>query len=174
MNLRSQLSQRIGMYDIMEILHQVRQDNSKRQELYDLLLLDDEDVVSYQAAWVFTHFSSKENKWLCAKQDELIDKVLVCKHGGKRRIILNLLSKQTFPNPPRVDFLDFCLERMLSVEELPGVKTLCMKLAYELCRPIPELTQELKLTLELMENDLPPSIRAVRKNTLKAIQKKQE
>ena len=85
--------------------------------------------------------------------------------------MLNLLYRQPFPNPPRVDFLDFCLERMMSSEELPGVKSLCMKIAYELCHPIPELMQELKTMLVMMEGDLVPSIRAVRKNILKAMQK---
>lgn len=101
----------------------------------------------------------------------MIDEVLVCKHGGKRRVMLNLLYRQPFPNPPRVDFLDFCLERMMSGEELPGVQSLCMKIAYELCRPIPELMQELKTMLAMLEGDLVPSIQAVRKNILKAMQK---
>lgn len=65
----------------------------------------------------------------------------------------------------------FCLERMLSVKELPGVQSLCIKIAYELCRTIPELTQELKTTLEMMEGELCPAIMSVRKNILKAIPK---
>ncbi|MFV0467414.1 MAG: hypothetical protein ACK5MK_00640, partial [Dysgonomonas sp.] len=135
------------------------------------LVIGEDEIIGYHAAWIFTHFSSQDNEWLYNKQDQLIDEVLVCKHGGKRRVILNLLYRQPFPNPPRVDFLDFCLERMMSSEELSGVKSLCMKIAYELCRPIPELVQELKTMLVMMEGDLVPSIRAVRKNILKAIQK---
>lgn len=46
-----------------------------------------------------------------------------------------------------------------------------MKIAYELCRTIPELTQELKTILEMMEGELCPAIRSVRKNILKAIPK---
>jgi len=38
-----------------------------------------------------------------------------------------------------------------------------MKLAYKLCRTHPELLEELKLNLEIMEPDLlPPSLRSVR------------
>ena len=72
-------------------------------------------------------------------------------------------------NPPRVDFLDFCLEKMMSCQELPGVRSLCMKLAYELCLSIPELMQELKMALTIMEVDTLPSMRTVRKNVLKAM-----
>ena len=170
MDFKARLSQRIGMDDINEIIRLTHDSDTRKQELYDLVIGDDE-IIGYHAAWIFTHFSSQDNEWLYKKQDELIDNILVCKHGGKRRVILNLLYRQPFPNSPRVDFLDFCLGRMMSSEELPGVKSLCMKIAYELCRPIPELIQELKTMLAMMEGDLAPSIRAVRKNILKAMQK---
>lgn len=170
MNFRAKLSERIGMDDINEILALTHQSDSLKQELYNLVV-EDEDSIGYYAAWILTHFSLEDNKWLYGKQDELIDEVLVCKHGGKRRVILNLLHKQPLANPPRVDFLDFCLERMISKQELPGVQSLCMKIAYELCRPIPELMHELKTTLEMMESDLSPAIRASQKNILKAMKK---
>jgi len=158
------------MNDINEILCLTMQNNERKQELYDLLS-DDEEAIGYQAAWVFTHFSRQDNEWMYDKQDELIDEAMVSDHGGKRRLLLNLIYKQPLTNPLRVDFLDFCLERMLSVKELPGVQSVCMKIAYELCRPIPELIQELKVTLEMMERDLCPAIRTVRMNILKAIPK---
>lgn len=170
MDFKARLSQRIGMDDVNEILRLTHDSDSRKQELYDLVIGEDE-TIGYHATWIFTHFSSQDNEWLYNKQDQVIDNVLVCKHGGKRRVMLNLLYRQPFPNPPRVDFLDFCLEQMMSGEELPGVKSLCMKIAYELCRPIPELVQELKTMLAMMEGDLVPSIRAVRKNILKAMQK---
>ncbi|MBS5797590.1 MAG: hypothetical protein KH100_09760 [Dysgonomonas mossii] len=170
MNFKARLSQRIGMDDINEILRLTHDSDSRKQELYNLVIGEDE-IIGYHAAWIFTHFTSQDNEWLYNKQDQLIDEVLACKHGGKRRVILNLLYRQLFPNPPRVDFLDFCLERMMSSEELPGVKSLCMKIAYELCRPIPELIQELKTMLEMMDGDLSPAIYSVRKNILKAMQK---
>ena len=170
MDFKAILSGRIGMNDIREMLHLTHGSDSRKQELYDLVLGHD-DSVGYQAAWIFTHFSSEDNQWLYNKQDELIDVVLACKHPGKRRLILNLLYQQPVQDPPRVDFLDFCLDRMVSAQELPGVKTLCIKLAYELCRPIPELTAELKTMLEIMQVDSIPSIRTVRKNVLKAMLK---
>lgn len=170
MDFKAELSGRIGMDDIHEILRLTQQSDKRKQELYDLVIGEDEKI-GYHAAWIFTHFSTEGNKWLYKKQDELIDEVMRCGHGGKRRVVLNLLYKQPLADPPRVDFLDFCLERMLSSQELPGVQSLCMKIAYELCRTIPELTQELKTTLEMMEGELCPAIRSVRKNILKAMQK---
>ena len=165
MTLKEKLSRRLHLHDIQEIVCRARQNTKSKQELYDLLF-DSDDSVAYQAAWVLTHFSTKDSQWLYEKQDELIDEVLACSHTGKRRLILTLLYRQPFANPPRIDFLDFCMERMKSIKEPVGIRSLCMKLSYVLCRPIPELVQELASTLEMMEGDLPPAIQAAKRNIL--------
>lgn len=170
MNFISRLSQRISMDDIHEITYLTQGNNKRKQELYDLLF-SQKDQIAYQAAWVMNHFSLSENQWLYDKQNELIDEVMVCGHTGKRRLILALLNRQPFANPPRVEFLDFCLERMVSKKEPPGVRSLCMKLAYELCCPIPELLQELCIALEMMEGESSPAIQTTKKNILKAMAK---
>jgi hypothetical protein len=169
MDLRAKLSGRIHVNDVYEITFLVQQNSKSKQALYDLLF-DADDQTAYQAAWVFTHFSLLENEWLYDRQNELIDEVIVCAHPGKRRLLLVLLFRQPLANPPRTDFLDFCLERMIAKRELPAVQTLCMKLAYEMCRRIPELKQELRAILDMMEPSLlQPSIRTVRKNVLNAM-----
>ena len=168
--IRERLSQRIGMRDIYEITCLVQYNDKFKQELY-MLLFDADDKLAYQAAWAMGHFSLSENKWLYSKQNELINEAMTCKHTGKRRLILSLLFRQPLASPPRVDFLDFCLERMVLRQEQPGTQALCMKLAYEQCRSIPELLQELRTILDRMEGDLPPSIKATRKNVLQAMRK---
>ena len=169
MSFKEKLSGRVHMNDIHEITFLAQGSDSIKRELYNLLF-DKDDKLAYQTAWVFTHFSPYENEWLFDKRDELIDEVLVCSHPGKRRLLLVLILRQPMLNPPRMNFLDFCLERMMSKHELPSVQTLCMKLAYEMCRDIPELKQELRAILELMEPGLlQASIQAVRKNVLKAM-----
>lgn len=170
MNIEAKLSERIGMEEIYEILQLTRQSDKRKQELYNLVIGENE-TISYHAAWIFTHFSKEENTWLFDKQNELIDKLLTAKHRGRQRLLLSLLYKQPLPNPPRVDLLDFCLERILTVQELPGIQSLCIKIAYELCLPIPELKQELRMALDMMQGELSPAIRCVRKNVLKAMQK---
>lgn len=169
MSFRTRLAGRIHMNDIHEICYLTQGNNRKKEELYRLLF-DADDAVACNAAWVFTHFNLHENEWLYDKQDEIIDEVLVCANPSKRRLLLALLYRQPMPDPPRVDFLNFCMERMVSKDELPGVHSVCVKLAYELCRPIPELLRELQTLLSLMEPDfLSPALRCARKNVLKAI-----
>lgn len=160
------------MEDIREVLHFIQDDERLREEIYQLIF-DEDAIVSYQALWVCTHLSKADMEWLSRRQDELIDAAMTCPHSGKRRMILNLLCRQPAADTPRMDFLDFCMERMISREEPPGVQSLCIKLAYQLTRSIPELQQELRSMLEIMEPDLlVPAIRSVRKSILKAMKAK--
>ncbi len=64
-------------------------------------------------------------------------------------------------------FLDFSFEHMVSVEEFPGIQTLCMKLTYRMCTFYPELMDELKRTLEAMETAYyKPAVKCLRKRIL--------
>ena len=60
----------IAMEDVKEILRLIDNSDNSKQELYDLVLGEDEKI-GYHAAWVLTHFSTEANKWLYEKQDEL-------------------------------------------------------------------------------------------------------
>ena len=91
-----------------------------------------------------------------------------CTPGGSCRDTIRSMQKSS-----KSTLLDFCIERMVSRQEPPGVQSLCIKLAYQLTRSIPELQQELRTMLEIMEPELlVPAIRSVRKNTLEAIKAK--
>lgn len=153
MNLRDRLLLRIEMEDINEIISSAQKDENVRLELYKLAF-DPEDKLSVNALWIMTHYSTETNKWLYDKQNELIDKVLVSESLSQKRLLLSLIYKQPLANPLRVDFLDFCLDRMISQKESPATIVMCMKLAYEMCRTIPELLQEYRVALEMLEPSL--------------------
>ena len=60
-----------------------------------------------------------------------------------------------------------CSISTVSIEEFPSIQTLCMKLAYRMCRFYPELMDELKRTLEAMEIDYyKPAVKCLRKRIL--------
>ena len=67
----------------------------------------------------------------------------------------------------RADFLDFCMEHMVAGDEFPGVQTLCMKLAYHMCRFYPELMEEFMRIIEAMEIDFyKPAVKGLRAKIL--------
>lgn len=153
MILRDRLLQRLEMEDIKEIISSAQKEENVRSKLYKLAF-DSEDKLSVNALWIMTHYPATTNKWLYDKQNELIDKVLVCKHPTQSRLLLSLIYKQPVADPIRVDFLDFCLDKMSSLKEPPATTIMSMKLAYEMCRTIPELLQEYGVALDIMEPEM--------------------
>ena len=63
------------------------------------------------------------------------------------------------------------MEGILSRREPLAIQSLCMKLAYAMCCVTPELSDELRLTLELLDGDLSPAIRSAKNSILKAMAK---
>ena len=66
-----------------------------------------------------------------------------------------------------VRLLDFCLEHMVLADEPYGIKSLCMKIAYQMCRHYQELKEELRQSLLLMEpSELGTGVRHTRNKIL--------
>lgn len=173
MSLREKLSKQLRLKDIHRIVDicRVDSDNISKEELY-ALISDDDNHIAYNALWIFTHFSTSEIEWLVPKRDELIDKLLSTRHIGCQRLILTILDKQiTLKENIRTDYLDFCLSNINSTKPY-GIRSLCLKQAFNQCRLFPELMIELKHEIEMMMyGELSPGLLAARKNILKRIEK---
>ena len=110
--------------------------------------------VARTALWGLTKAKDEELSELKVIYNELIDQAMQTENSSVRRLTLNIIEKLKMDEDDlRTDFLDFCFEHMVSIEEFPGTQTLCMKLAFRMCTFYPELMDELKRTLEAMEID---------------------
>lgn len=172
MNLRERLSGRLSKSSILKIAQQMGDDGMK-EELYRLTL-DADDRVANQALWVFTHFADGDREWLYGKHDELIDRVMAEENVSRRRMILGLLSCQQFDEEHlRADFLDFCLANITACSQPYAVRALCMKLAYEQCRFFSELTDELKATLDMLEQEpLSPGLASAKRQVTEKLRRR--
>lgn len=142
-----------------------------KTELYNLIT-DHDNRVGYQALWIMTHFNDEEIIRLLPKREMLTDILLTTDHTGKKRLILTLLERMPADKGSiRTDYLDFCLSRINSTEPY-GIRALCMKQAFTLCRFYPELTGELAAQLELLGyGELSPGLLTARRNILRRISK---
>ncbi len=145
-------------------------------------IFDSDYRVARSALWGLTKATDEELSTLQVILDELIDQAIQTENSSLRRLTLNIIERLKMVSPLggsakgeekdgvahqgedlRTDFLDFCLEHMVSIEEFPGVQTLCMKLAFRMCSFYPELMDELKRTLEAMEIDYyKPAVKGLR------------
>ena len=170
--LKEKLRSRLSPNEIHEMcfLTQGRVNDWVKAELFELIK-DANQRISYNALYVFTHFDLSNNEWLYQKQDELINRAIQEQREGNMRLLLTLLLRQPFDSENlRTDFLDFCLLGITSCTQPTAVRVLCMKLAYEQCKLFPELLEELRCTLNLLEHEpLSSGLTTARKNILKMI-----
>ena len=124
--------------------------------------------VARSALWGLTKASKEELSQLQVILNELIDQAMQTENSSVRRLSLNVVERLELNEEDlRTDFLDFCFEHMINVEEYPGIQSVCMKLAYRMCKFYPELMDELKRTLEAMEIDYyKPAVKGVRNRIL--------
>ena len=126
-NLRNRLLGRIHENDIHELCHVIQccEDHSLLEQLYTLLF-DSEKRVADNAAWLFTHLDAVHQGWLYPKCDELMQEAMSTSSETKRRLLLTLLAAQPLcEDNLRTDFLDFCMNQMISFRKLcrsPGAK----------------------------------------------------
>ena len=125
-------------------------------------------LVARSALWGLTKASREELSQLQVILDEFIDQAMQTENSSVRRLSLNIVERLELKEEDlRTDFLDFCLEHMMDVEEFPGIQSVCMKLAFRMCKFYPELMDELKRTLEAMEIDYyKPAVKCVRNRIL--------
>ena len=128
----------------------------------------DNERVARNAFWVLTKASDKELSQLQVILNELIDLALTTTSSSVRRLSLNIIERLEMKEDDlRTDFLDFCLEHMADADELPGIQSISMKLAYRMCKFYPELLAEFKATLESMEPEFfKPAVNCVRTRIL--------
>ena len=131
-------------------------------------VFDSDYRVARSALWGLTKSTNEELSELQVILNELIDQAIQTENSSVRRLTLNIIERLSMDEDDlRTDFLDFCFEHMVCIEEFPGIQTLCMKLAYRMCTFYPELMDELKRTLEAMEIDYYKSaVKCLRKRIL--------
>jgi Zn finger protein HypA/HybF involved in hydrogenase expression len=131
-------------------------------------IFDRDYRVARSALWGLTKASKDELSQLQVILNELIDQAMQTDNSSVRRLSLNIVERLELNEEDlRTDFLDFCFEHMMDVEEFPGIQSVCMKLAFRMCKYYPELMDELKRTLEAMEIDYyKPAVKCVRNRIL--------
>ena len=124
--------------------------------------------VARSALWGLTKANKAELSQLQVIINDLINQAMQTENSSVRRLTLNIVERLDMSeNDLRTDFLDFCFEHMMDVEEYPGIQSVCMKLTFRMCKFYPELMDELKRTLEAMETDYyKPAVKCVRNRIL--------
>ena len=101
-------------------------------------------------------------------KDEFMDLAMTTNDRSVRRLSLSIVERMGIAKGElRVDFLDFCLARMVDMCEKPAIQALCMRLAFGMCGFYPELRGEFLRSVEAMETErCSPAVRCVIRKVL--------
>lgn len=154
-------------YEALAIYQEVKSEGNWMGFLKNYLY-DEDYQVGRNALWSLTKATDEELTTLQPMLHELIDHAMQVENSSVRRLTLNIIERLTMEEDDlRTDFLDFCLDHMSRLDEYPGIQSLCMKLAYRICKFYPELMEELKRTIEGMEMEYyKPAVKSVSQKIL--------
>lgn len=136
---------------------------------YMILLHDTDRHVAQNAAWALTKATCEELAWFRPSLHSLIDLALSTSDASLRRLLLNTIYRMALTKDDvRTDFLDFCLDQMARFDTPPGIQSLCMKIAHQMCAFYPELLDELMRTITAFDLSLyKPALRCTASSILK-------
>ena len=81
-------------------------------------------LVARSALWGLTKASKAELSQLQEILDKFINQAMQTDNSSVRRLSLNIVERlQMNEEDLRTDFLDFCLDHMIDVEEFPGIQS---------------------------------------------------
>lgn len=143
---------------------QIRDGSLDYSEILNVIIRG-EDKKSWFAAWILCGL--KHILFTDEDYEALIDYTLHCGSESIVRMTISLLAKSHKAGYFRSDLLDFCLDKMMNPKVSVGVRSVCVKLAYELCKVDSDLMNEFKMLLQYMdENEMSPAVSCARKNIL--------
>ena len=151
-------------------------DTAFREELFAAMQGDNREHAVH-AAWALTHLPKDDAPHIDVHREALTRLATSTADTSLRRLSLALLeridwrlAKDIDPPDCYMQLLDFSFLHMTLGDEPYGVRSLCMKLAYKLSCPYPELLGELRQCLLLIEpSELGAGVRCTRNKVLNAI-----
>ena len=160
--------------EIKAIARRAHDNAAFREGLFETMQGDDRDEAVH-AAWALTHLPKEDNNHIAAHREALTSLATTTPDTSLRRITLTLLNRLDWTLDDEapdyyVTLLDFCMEHLMIADETYGVRSLCMKLSYTLSLPYPELLEEVRQSLLLIEpSELGSGVRHTRNKILKSL-----
>lgn len=144
-----ELSSSLGIEDVKRYSCMAAKSEGARNELVEVIFGQSPRAAG-NAAWALTHLKDRELGFLLPYSNRMADLLMSDTTITLRRLLLNLLSRIGISEcHERGDLLDFIFTQINHPDAPPGVRALCMRIAYLFCMQYPELKNELLETISL-------------------------
>lgn len=143
----------------------------------------EEKRAAENAGWIATHWKREELAWLIPRADEIAEVAMQTESSTMRRLSLTLLfhllplvlENQKELTERQLRLLNFCLDVIAPMQSAEWSVGLSMKISALMVRTIPELRDEVRTLLEMIDESLCTSgILGARHNALKMLAQKRK
>lgn len=170
---KNKLQDRLSKAEVTSIARELHHDEAHISSLCEILCTSEDERSAYNAAWILFYLSKEDKEiYLLPFYDRIADLAMSPTLRIRRGLILSLLVTMPETDRFRTDLFDFCLNEMIDRKESDSSRSVMIKLAAKMCRPFPELRNELTTCLELLSGEMKPSLSAACRNALKKITKR--
>lgn len=154
------LDRRMTREEVRLYAYEVCHSCTCKQILFRLLFHENERI-SKNAAWIFTHFDTDSVQWLRSRQSVLVQALRTNMDSTRKRLFLTLIERQKEIDWSS-DLLNFCLNSLSVAGQPDSIRVLSIKIASRLCASSPELMQELNGYIDMLKREpLAPSLACV-------------
>lgn len=108
---------------------------------------------------------------LSPKTSELTELALSAQDAQNQRAYFSILADMPHTDEGNMALLDFCMTHITDTKMSLACRSYMIKIAVGLCKPYPELMNELEICLDLLPAGLSPSLSAAKNNALRYIWK---
>ncbi len=165
-----QLQSKLSKWQVMALSRELHDDEEGIRKVCHLMLHAGEARSASNAAWILSHLSGEDKRlYLSPFYDEITDRVMASNLKIRRGLVLSILLDLVTDRNFRTDLFDFCLIHAVDKKEADSSRSMMINLAAKMCRFVPELANELKVSLDMLEYEMKPSIAAARRNALKVV-----
>ncbi len=151
-----------------QFLSLIQESPNTMEETFQLAL-GSETPVSWRAAWVLNHATSKNDQRIKNHASKIIE-ILNTKEDGHQRELLKLLDKIEIDEELEGILFDKCVTIWEAVEKSPSVRVVAFRVLAQVAIKYPEMKNELAfLTQDHYVDSLSPGIKRSLKKTIEKL-----
>ncbi|WP_239465362.1 helix-hairpin-helix domain-containing protein [Bacteroides mediterraneensis] len=165
------LHDRLSKRQVMALSRELHHDEAGIRTFCRLMLSAEDARVASNAAWILYHLPTADKRiYLFPFYDEIATLGMAPELKMRRGLVLSILLDLVTDSNFRTDLFDFCLAHIADKREADSSRSMMINLAAKMCRLVPELANELKVCLDMLEYEMAPSIAAARRNAMKVVE----
>lgn len=166
------LNRRLSKAEVGDYARRLHHDEQGIASLLHALHSSKDKRIAGNAAWILSNLGKTDKEiYLSTSYDEIADFVMTPNLKIRRGLVLSILFDMPVKTHLRIDLFDFCLSRMMDKKESDSTRSMMIKFTAKICSHFPDLANELILNLELLSNEMKPSISCASKNALNYLNK---